>query len=171
MSEASLDVALALRAAFRTVVESGTESRLVTVPTVRLLDAEGEGTDMTLSVEAEVVGTALRAALPAADALPAVVRVGNVGRYAVDGYARRGRLAGRIALITGGAQGFGRGIADELAADGACVLIADLNETLGRAAHLGVHIHQLGLAVQIGVESHAQRPVVVGIALFVEPRE
>ena len=40
---------------------------------------------------------------------------------------RRGRLEGKIALITGGAQGFGRGIAGELAAEGAYVAVADLN--------------------------------------------
>jgi len=43
------------------------------------------------------------------------------------------RLAGKIALVTGSAQGFGKGIARELAHDGAQVVIADLNETAGRA--------------------------------------
>ncbi|RMG79974.1 MAG: SDR family NAD(P)-dependent oxidoreductase, partial [Bacteroidetes bacterium] len=38
-----------------------------------------------------------------------------------------GRLQGKIAVITGGAQGFGKGIADGLAKEGACVCIADLN--------------------------------------------
>lgn len=37
------------------------------------------------------------------------------------------RLHGKIALVTGGAQGFGEGIARELAAAGAHVVIADLN--------------------------------------------
>jgi 3-oxoacyl-ACP reductase-like protein len=35
------------------------------------------------------------------------------------------RLRGRIALVTGAAQGFGEGIARELAAAGAHVIIAD----------------------------------------------
>jgi sorbitol-6-phosphate 2-dehydrogenase len=43
------------------------------------------------------------------------------------------RLAGRIALVTGGAQGFGEGIARELAAAGATLAIADLNQTLAEA--------------------------------------
>lgn len=41
------------------------------------------------------------------------------------------RLAGRIALVTGSAQGFGKGIAEALAGQGAVVAIADLNAELG----------------------------------------
>ncbi len=38
-----------------------------------------------------------------------------------------GKLEGKIAVVTGGAQGFGLGIAENLAAQGATVAIADLN--------------------------------------------
>jgi NAD(P)-dependent dehydrogenase (short-subunit alcohol dehydrogenase family) len=38
-----------------------------------------------------------------------------------------GTLAGKVAVVTGGAQGIGRAIADGLEADGATVAIADLN--------------------------------------------
>lgn len=44
-----------------------------------------------------------------------------------------GRLGGKIAVVTGSAQGFGKGIAEELYREGACVLIADLNEPLARS--------------------------------------
>ena len=39
-----------------------------------------------------------------------------------------GRLGGKIAIVTGSAQGFGKGIAEELYREGAFVVIADLNE-------------------------------------------
>jgi rhamnose utilization protein RhaD (predicted bifunctional aldolase and dehydrogenase)/NAD(P)-dependent dehydrogenase (short-subunit alcohol dehydrogenase family) len=44
-----------------------------------------------------------------------------------------GRAAGRIALVTGAAQGFGLAIADGLAAEGAHVVLADLNAPLAEA--------------------------------------
>src|ERR1035441_7370244 len=40
-----------------------------------------------------------------------------------------GDLQGRITLVTGGAQGIGRAIAEELAAAGATLALADVNET------------------------------------------
>ena len=50
-----------------------------------------------------------------------------------------GRLAGKIAVVTGGAQGFGYGIAAEMYREGATVVLADLNDTLANesAATLG----------------------------------
>ncbi|SNY91958.1 3-oxoacyl-[acyl-carrier protein] reductase [Cohaesibacter sp. ES.047] len=39
-----------------------------------------------------------------------------------------GRLAGKIAIVTGAASGFGKGIARRFTAEGAKVVIADLNE-------------------------------------------
>ena len=50
-----------------------------------------------------------------------------------------GRLGGRVAVVTGSAQGFGKGIAEELYREGASVLVADLNEPLAKevAAVLG----------------------------------
>lgn len=45
----------------------------------------------------------------------------------------KGRLGGKVAIVTGSAQGFGRGIAEELRREGACVVIADLNEPLAQS--------------------------------------
>lgn len=52
-----------------------------------------------------------------------------------------GRLSGKIAVVTGGAQGFGFGIAKALIAEGAQVIIANRRESQGEAAckELGPH--------------------------------
>ena len=47
-----------------------------------------------------------------------------------------GRLSGKIAVVTGGAQGFGFGIAEEMYREGASVMIADMNREAGAAAAL-----------------------------------
>jgi meso-butanediol dehydrogenase / (S,S)-butanediol dehydrogenase / diacetyl reductase len=39
-----------------------------------------------------------------------------------------GKLAGKVAIVTGGAQGIGRAISLQIAGDGAAVAVADLNE-------------------------------------------
>ena len=44
-----------------------------------------------------------------------------------------GRLANRVAVVTGGAQGFGLGIAESLAQNGAIIVIADMNEEGAKA--------------------------------------
>ncbi len=43
----------------------------------------------------------------------------------------RQRIPGRIVIVTGGAQGFGAGIAGELFEEGANIVVADLNEEVG----------------------------------------
>ena len=52
-------------------------------------------------------------------------------RRKVASSASKGRVDGRTIIVTGAAQGFGEGIARELMAQGANIVVADLNEATG----------------------------------------
>lgn len=61
------------------------------------------------------------------------------------------RLKGRVAIVTGGASGFGEGIVRRFAAEGARVVIADLNIAAAKA--LAAELGDLHLAVRADVSS------------------
>jgi NAD(P)-dependent dehydrogenase (short-subunit alcohol dehydrogenase family) len=52
--------------------------------------------------------------------------------------ARRGRVEGKVALVTGAARGIGRATSELLAAEGAFVIIADLKDDEGGAVAEGL---------------------------------
>lgn len=62
-----------------------------------------------------------------------------------------GRLGGRLAVVTGGAQGFGLGIAQELYREGARVVLADLN--LAQAEQAAKDMGEGAYAVQVDVSN------------------
>jgi 2-hydroxycyclohexanecarboxyl-CoA dehydrogenase len=58
-----------------------------------------------------------------------------------------GKLDNKIAIVTGAGQGIGRGIATKLAAEGATVVVTDINETT--AKETAAEIGGLGLATDV----------------------
>ena len=57
------------------------------------------------------------------------VKVEGIGVFEIDPVDEKlqGRMAGRIIIVTGAAQGFGLGIAQDLVKEGASVVLADIN--------------------------------------------
>jgi 2-hydroxycyclohexanecarboxyl-CoA dehydrogenase len=60
-----------------------------------------------------------------------------------------GKLQGKIAIVTGAGQGIGRGIAEKLAAEGATVVVTDLNEATAKETAEAVN----GVGMQADVTS------------------
>jgi rhamnulose-1-phosphate aldolase/alcohol dehydrogenase len=67
-------------------------------------------------------------------------------------------LATRVALVTGAASGIGKAIATRLAAEGACVVIADLDtaKATAAAAELGSADVAIGIAMDVSSEAAVQ---------------
>ncbi|RNE67058.1 bifunctional aldolase/short-chain dehydrogenase [Cryobacterium tepidiphilum] len=77
-------------------------------------------------------------------------------------------LASRIALVTGAASGIGNAIATRLAAEGACVVIADLDlaKAQAAAAELGTTDVAIGVQADVTDETQVQASVDAAVLAF-----
>jgi len=71
----------------------------------------------------------------------------------------QGRLAGKIAIVTGSAQGFGKGIAEEMYKEGASIVIADLNEPLAEQVAKEMGERAISVKVNVGDEESVAQMV------------
>ncbi|MDO5618514.1 bifunctional aldolase/short-chain dehydrogenase [Kocuria sp.] len=77
-------------------------------------------------------------------------------------------LATRIALVTGAASGIGKAIATRLAAEGACVVVADLDagKAQAAAADIGGADTAVGVAVDVSDEAAVQAALDTAVLAF-----
>jgi sorbitol-6-phosphate 2-dehydrogenase len=84
---------------------------------------------------------------------PPAVRVEGLGTFTARDGPSAGRAAGKVAVVTGAAQGFGLEIARDLAAEGACVAMLDRNLEGVRLAAAEISAkHGEGRAVAVEVD-------------------
>jgi rhamnulose-1-phosphate aldolase/alcohol dehydrogenase len=90
-------------------------------------------------------------------------------RYKLAQAPPRGELAGRIAVVTGGASGIGRATARELAARGAHLVVADLNAAGAEEVAnelVAAHGTRRALAVEVDVTDESAVREMVGEAVL-----
>jgi NAD(P)-dependent dehydrogenase (short-subunit alcohol dehydrogenase family) len=75
------------------------------------------------------------------------------------------KLQGRVAIVTGAAQGIGRAIAEKLAAEGATVVIADINGAGAEKAAAAIP-GAVGLAIDVSKEDDVRRLVAETVERF-----
>ena len=94
--------------------------------------ADSDSADARAKAIAASLEQAWTASLPAGT-LPSVVQVDGVGSFTIsieapfEPASRADVIKGKVAIVTGGAQGFGEEITRGLIANGAFVVVADLN--------------------------------------------
>ena len=80
--------------------------------------------------------------------------------------AGTGRLAGKITVVTGAAQGFGKGIAEELYKEGATIVIADMNLPLAETVAAEMGERAWAIAVNVSDEESCANMVAKVVEKF-----
>ena len=94
------------------------------LPRLKRVEPTGDEPVASLQTGSSVVLAELRKQVPAGAKR---VTIDTLGTYEAEFSKGHGRAAGKIAVVTGAAQGFGFEIAADLAAQGAWVALADIN--------------------------------------------
>jgi len=131
----------------------------------RLIKKEADGSEAIITVEpgSDDVAAELKRQL---DGREQLVKIEGLGVYApMFAHSDKGRADGKIAIITGAAQGFGYEIACALAEQGAWVALADINEAGVQSAaeqinkHAGSTTRAIGVAVNVADTASLQAAI------------
>ena len=126
------------------------------------ITVEDNGSDEMIAVLAERV----QQYRDANNAEPETFKLGSLGAFrAVKKDA--GRLASRIGIVTGSAQGFGKGLAEAMLEQGSYVVVADLNYDLAKQVsdEFNARFGDVSIAVKVDVSDEESVENMVNVAV------